>query len=90
MMKKIISALIAVVTVVGVWTLLDFLYCTFISRSPFTFSLSSNLIAPVVVSLVVIFVFIPMYNKDMDKAKATYVGDKEIRHHKAPEPDEEK
>ena len=82
--KKMISSAVAVIVIFGVWTLLDYLYSTFISRSGFSFDVGSNLIAPLVIGVLVVCVLIPMYDKDMDKARAKYEGVREIRHHKAP------
>ncbi len=39
MKKLIIEILIGIPIVIGVYALLDFLYCTFITRSPFSFSI---------------------------------------------------
>ena len=85
MKKKILTGVIGTALVLGFWTLFDFLYCTLITRSDFTFEIGSNLILPLVVGLVMFFVLIPMYDKDMKKSRANYEPLHEKRHHKAGE-----
>ncbi len=89
-MKRILTTVIGTVLVFGIYTLLDFLYSTFISHSAFTFDTGSNLITPVVVGVLIFGVLIPMNDKDMDKSKIKYEGINEKRHHKAPAEEEEK
>lgn len=83
--KRILTGVIGIAVVFGVWTLCDYLYSSFISRSGFTFDIGSNLIAPLAVGIVMFFVLIPMYNKDMEKSRVKYEGLHEKRHHKAGE-----
>ena len=83
--KRIITGLLGTVLVFGLYTLLDYLYATFISRSGFKFEIGSNLIIPLVVGIVIFFVLIPMYDKDMNKSRANYEALHEKRHHKAGE-----
>ncbi len=83
--KKVLTGLIGIALVLGFWTLFDYLYCTLITRSGFTFEIGSNLILPLVVGVVMFFVLIPMYDNDMKKSRANYEPLHEKRHHKAGE-----
>lgn len=82
--NRIISAVVGTVLFFGFWTLLDYLYATFISRSGFTFDIWFNVAIPLIIGIVIFAVFIPMYNRDMDKSRVKYEGLHEKRHHKAP------
>lgn len=90
MKKRIITAVVGIVLMLGFWNLLEFLYLTFITRSGFSFDFGTNILIPLVIGIVIFCVLIPMYDKDMDKSRVKYEGLKEKRHHKAPEEDEEK
>lgn len=83
--KRILTGVIGTALVFGFWTLFDFLYSTYITRSGFTFEVGSNLITPLAVGIVMFFVLIPMYDKDMKKSRANYEALHEKRHHKAGE-----
>ena len=54
MKKLILEILIGIPVVIGVYALLDFLYCTFITRSPFVFSF------PVCISLIALWVAVEL------------------------------
>ncbi len=88
--KRIITGVVGTVLVVGFWMLLDFLYTTLITRSGFTFEWGSDIIIPLVVGMVVFFVLIPMYDKDMNKSRVKYEALKEKQHQKAPTEEEQK
>ncbi len=83
--KRIISGVLGTALIFGFWTLFDYLYSTFITRSGFKFEIGSNLIAPLVIGAVIFFLLIPMYDKDMKKSRANYEPLHEKRHHKAGE-----
>ena len=83
--NKILTGIIGIALVLGLWTLYDYLYSTFITHSSFTFEIGSNLITPLVVGIVIFFVLIPMYDRDMNKSRVKYEGLHEKRHHKAGE-----
>ncbi|MBQ9515349.1 MAG: hypothetical protein IJR57_04485 [Ruminococcus sp.] len=85
--KRIITAVVGITLMLGLYQLLDYLYSTFISRSGYKFEIGSNLFVPLVVGIVIFAVLIPMYDKDMEKSRVKYEGLKEKRHHKAPEED---
>lgn len=86
--KTILSAVIFIVVFVAVWNLLDFLYCTYITRSGYHFSFLTDAGAPILITALVIFVLLPMYNRDMEKSVDREKDFKEKRHHSAPKEDE--
>ncbi|MBQ7218878.1 MAG: hypothetical protein IJS27_06635, partial [Ruminococcus sp.] len=79
--KRIITAVVGITLMLGLYQLLDYLYSTFISRSGYKFEIGSNLFVPLVVGIVIFAVLIPMYDKDMEKSRVKYEGLKEKRHH---------
>ena len=88
--KRIITAVIGIVVMLGFWILLEYLYTTFITRTGFKFDIGTSLVIPLVIGIVIFCVLIPMYDKDMEKSRVKYEGLKEKRHHKAPKEEKDK
>lgn len=87
MKKKILSVLIFTAVFIGLWNLLDYLYCTFITRSEYHFAFLIDAGAPILITALVIFVLLPMYNRDMEKSVDKEKDFKQKRHHSAPKED---
>ena len=48
-MKYFVSLLVYIIGLVTVWNICDFLFCTFITQSEYQFSISADMITPLVV-----------------------------------------
>ena len=52
-MKNFISLVIYIVGFIAVWNLCDFLFCTFITQGDYQFSISTDMLTPLVLSIIV-------------------------------------
>ena len=52
-MKNLINLLVFIVGFIVVWNICDFLFCTFITQSDYQFSISMDMITPLVLTLII-------------------------------------
>ena len=52
-LKMFVSLLVYIIGFVAVWNICDFLYCTFITQSEYQFSISTDMITPLVLMLII-------------------------------------
>ena len=67
MKKLILEYFLGLIVAVGIYTLLDFLYCTFLTNSPFVISFNTFLIPAALWTLVMIVTSSIKKSKDKDK-----------------------
>ena len=62
-MKYFVSLLIYIIGFVTVWNICDFLFCTFITHSEYQFSISADMITPLVLTIIIYTVNMRRKNK---------------------------